>query len=128
MPGAPVIRTDIHEVHLRRWGQGCVTLLGDAAHAMTPNLGQGAAMALEDAWVLGQHLAATADVPAALARSEALRRPRVEAVQRQSRRVGQAGQLEDGALRALRDLAMRLTPAAAAQRASQGLFSVHLDG
>ncbi|WP_221089751.1 FAD-dependent monooxygenase [Deinococcus aquaedulcis] len=124
----PVIRTDIHEIRLRRWSQGSVTLLGDAAHAMTPNLGQGAAMALEDAWVLSQQMLTANDVPAALARYEALRRPRVEAVQRQSRLVGQAGQLEDSALRALRDLAMRLTPAAAAQRSSQGLFSVNLDG
>ncbi|PTA69408.1 FAD-dependent monooxygenase [Deinococcus arcticus] len=125
--GTPVIRTDIHEVQLRRWGQGHVTLLGDAAHALTPNLGQGAALALEDAWVLGQHLLAAPDVPAALDRYEAQRRPRVRAVQRQSWLLGQAGQLESGTLRALRDLAMRLTPPAAAQRSSQGLFTVNLD-
>ncbi|UBV45298.1 FAD-dependent monooxygenase (plasmid) [Deinococcus taeanensis] len=123
----PVIRTDIHEVRLPQWGQGRVTLLGDAAHAMTPNLGQGAAMALEDAWVLGQQLITTPDVPAGLARYEALRRPRVNGVQASSRLLGRAGQLEQGALRAVRDLGMRLVPPGLAQQSSRRLFQVDLD-
>ena len=52
---------------------GRVALLGDAAHAMTPDLGQGACQAFEDAVTLASVL--DADVPAALARYDALRRP-----------------------------------------------------
>ena len=48
------------------WGQGPVTLLGDAAHPMLPYLAQGAAMAIEDAAVLAQCLARTIDDAAAL--------------------------------------------------------------
>lgn len=58
-----------------------VALIGDAAHAMTPFAAQGAAMAIEDAEVLANLVAATPhDLPAALARYEALRRPRIRNV------------------------------------------------
>lgn len=69
------------------WTAGCVTLLGDAAHAMLPFMGQGAATALEDAMVLARALA---DFPAdeALARYEAARRERTAMVQLQSRLLG----------------------------------------
>ena len=71
---------------LRLWGEGPVTLLGDAAHAMLPFLAQGAAMAIEDAAVLADCLAqAPHDVPAALRNYEAARRPRTLAVQRAAR-------------------------------------------
>lgn len=70
-----VARTD--EVLLDRWSQGPVLLVGDAAHATAPTLAQGAAMAFEDAVVLGEVLRATpGDIPAALAAYEARRRPR----------------------------------------------------
>jgi 2-polyprenyl-6-methoxyphenol hydroxylase-like FAD-dependent oxidoreductase len=53
-----LLRTDLHDLSpLLRWGAGRVTVLGDAAHAMSPVLGQGAATALEDAVVLGQCVA-----------------------------------------------------------------------
>lgn len=66
---------------LPRWTEGRVTLMGDACHSMVPYLGQGVNMAIEDGEVLARCLAATPDdVPAALARYEAARRPRTTAV------------------------------------------------
>lgn len=127
-PDTLVIHTDIHEVRLPSWVQGRVALLGDAAHAMTPNLGQGAAMGLEDAWVLARALRSRLDLPAALRQYEALRQRRVAEVQGASRLVGRAGQLESGALRAARDAVMRLTPPAAAHRSARQLFAFGLDG
>ncbi len=94
----------------RAWGRGRVTLLGDAAHAMTPNLGQGACQAIEDAVVLARSLAATGDVAAAFRAYEAARMPRTAAIVRESWRVGRAGQLGGRVPCALRDLAMRCTP------------------
>ena len=61
-----------------------VTLIGDAAHAMTPFLGQGAAMGIEDAIVLSRALASTDDYAAALARYERVRRDRTHFVQHES--------------------------------------------
>ncbi|GAA0928884.1 FAD-dependent monooxygenase [Pseudonocardia zijingensis] len=87
---------------------GRVVLLGDAGHAMTPDLGQGACQAFEDAVALGAVLegATAADVPAAFREYDALRRPRTDAVQRDTRRVhrllgltGWRGRLRDALLR-----------------------------
>jgi len=55
-----VVCTDIEEVHQAAWVRGRVALLGDAAHALTPNMGQGAGMAMEDAAVLAQELSRAA--------------------------------------------------------------------
>lgn len=54
------------DVRMQHWHQGRVVALGDCAHGMSPQLGQGANMALIDAWVLSQCLAARSEVPAAL--------------------------------------------------------------
>jgi 2-polyprenyl-6-methoxyphenol hydroxylase-like FAD-dependent oxidoreductase len=92
-----VMCTDIEEVHQATWARGRVALLGDAAHALTPNMGQGAGMAMEDAAVLAQELARASrgdtDVPSALASYVTRRRPRVERIVRLSRQIGADGQL-----------------------------------
>lgn len=69
------------------WHVGRIVIAGDAAHASTPNLAQGAAMAVEDALVLAESLDAGADVPAALAAWEERRRPRAMFVQNLSRAI-----------------------------------------
>ena len=104
-----ILRNDIEELPtLRAWGSGPVTLLGDAAHAMTPNLGQGACQAIEDAVALGDSLAGGGDIATALRRYEAARRPRTATIQRLSRRIGVVGQWESPFGCALRDRALRL--------------------
>src|SRR5918994_6965710 len=67
-------------------GGGAVLLIGDAAHAMSPNMAQGAAMALEDAIVLAHCLRDIRAIPDALAAFEARRRPRTEWVRAQTHR------------------------------------------
>lgn len=62
---------------LRRWHDGDLLLLGDAAHAMSPHLGQGANLALLDAAAFARHLAATGEFASAATRLEAERRPQV---------------------------------------------------
>ena len=87
-----------------------MTLLGDAAHPMTPNLGQGACQAIEDAIVLADCLASTVSAVDALRRYEAARRPRTAAVVRASRTIGRIGQLQSPAACRLRDWLLRLMP------------------
>lgn len=64
------------------WGRGRIQLIGDAAHAMLPNAGQGACQAFEDAYILARWLAAERDPATAFAAFRRIRIPRVHAVQR----------------------------------------------
>jgi 2-polyprenyl-6-methoxyphenol hydroxylase-like FAD-dependent oxidoreductase len=96
---------------LRAWGKGSITLLGDAAHPATPNLGQGGGMALEDAAVLAKCLQAGSRVEPALRRYEALRRSRTRHIQSRSRLMGSIGQWQWPALVAGRRIVTRLLPA-----------------
>lgn len=92
-PDSAILRNDIYDrPPLKQWGKGRITLLGDAAHPMTPNLGQGACQALEDAVVLAKQVQATADLPAALRAYEAARIPRTTRIVNQSRQIGAVGQ------------------------------------
>ena len=70
---------------LSTWVDGRVALLGDAAHPMLPFMAQGAAMAVEDAWVLAQKLCTQSDIPAALTAYQQSRQPRTTKTQAQSR-------------------------------------------
>jgi 2-polyprenyl-6-methoxyphenol hydroxylase-like FAD-dependent oxidoreductase len=75
----------------RSWSAGSVAIVGDAAHAMSPQLGQGACVAMTNAIALGQALDAYADVPAALQAWERSERPATDATQRYSRIYGTIG-------------------------------------
>jgi salicylate hydroxylase len=91
---------------LKSWGEGCVTLLGDAAHPMLPFLAQGAGAALEDAVALGRHLKHRSNVAEALRAYEAERAPRTARLQRAARFAGRIYHA-DGVLRWARDLKLR---------------------
>ena len=78
------------------WSKKCITLLGDACHPMLPYLAQGAAMAIEDAWVLSRMLERWEDEPAnGIAEYERYRRPRTAKVQLRSRQQGQEFHLRE---------------------------------
>ena len=97
---------------VRRWGRGRVTLLGDAAHPTTPNLGQGGCMAIEDAAVLARCLTETEDVAAALRTFERRRYRRTAWITRESLRYGQIAQWQHAAAVRVREMIFRATPAA----------------
>jgi 2-polyprenyl-6-methoxyphenol hydroxylase-like FAD-dependent oxidoreductase len=98
----------VTRVDCARWHDGRLVLLGDAAHAMAPNLGQGANSALVDAAVLSAALAAGDDVSAALGAYEARRRLAVRRVQDAAAMLARLGELRSGLVRRLRDESIRL--------------------
>ncbi|HTZ44780.1 MAG TPA: FAD-dependent monooxygenase [Jatrophihabitans sp.] len=91
------------------WGTGPVTLLGDAAHPMLVSLGQGAAMAVEDAAVLAQQVAAQPDVEQGLRGYEAARIPRTRIMVEASYALSQVEQLEGPIKHRMRALYFKFT-------------------
>jgi 2-polyprenyl-6-methoxyphenol hydroxylase-like FAD-dependent oxidoreductase len=83
---ARVIFVPVQEVQTQSYFRGRVVVIGDAAHAFSPLLAQGAAMAIEDAVALAESLGSCDDVDAALRAYEARRLPRVETIRAAVRR------------------------------------------
>jgi 2-polyprenyl-6-methoxyphenol hydroxylase-like FAD-dependent oxidoreductase len=90
-----------------RWGEGRVTLLGDAAHAMTPFMGQGAGQAMEDAAVLVSCLRAGTSVSDTLRRYELLRQPRTRELTERSWKLGRTTGIRNPIACAVRDRLLR---------------------
>lgn len=107
---------------LRKWYSKHVVLLGDAAHATTPNMGQGACQAIEDALALASSLSS-------LPREEAFRayqnqrKKRADRIVRQSRRLGRIAQLDSPLLGRLRNGLMGFLPSSLALRGLRELVA-----
>lgn len=93
------------------WGEGPVTLVGDAAHPMLTSLSQGAGSSIEDGYVLAHHLATADDHIAALRNYEQARIPRTRGLVDGSRRLSKSEQLENPIARGVRDWFLRYAPA-----------------
>lgn len=107
-PADAILQNDIVDrPPLQWWGRGKVTLLGDAAHPSTPNLGQGACQALEDAVVLAWSLSRTRPIEAALREYEHLRLQRTATIVRKSWQAGKMLQFDSPAMESLRNWFMR---------------------
>ncbi len=116
-PADAILRTDIYDrPPIDRWVQDRVALLGDAAHPMTPNLGQGGGQAIEDAVVLAAALVREPTLEGALAAYERQRLARANAFVTGSLRMGQIAHLRGRPLRWLRDRALGLVPTKLAER------------
>jgi 2-polyprenyl-6-methoxyphenol hydroxylase-like FAD-dependent oxidoreductase len=127
---AAVLRHDVAELAapLRSFHQGRVALLGDAAHPMTPNLGQGACQAIEDAVVLARLVAGpggAASVGQALAAYTAQRLPRTTQVVRWSRRMGAMSTWKAPAAVAFRDQLAAVMGKIAPAAALRGLAPIY---
>jgi 2-polyprenyl-6-methoxyphenol hydroxylase-like FAD-dependent oxidoreductase len=105
-----------------RWGEGRVTLLGDAAHPVTPNLGQGGCLAIEDAAVLARCLTKYADAARALRSYEAHRRARAARIGRYSSLYGKIGQWQGRAAARLRGSLLSAIPEPVGQRLLRLIF------
>ncbi len=112
---------------LETWTKDHILLLGDAAHATTPNLGQGACQAIEDALVLRNCLQKENTVQKAFFLFETRRRDRTEKVQRLSRRIGALAQLESNSLAYMRNVTLRAVPASVNEKQLRFLFEVDFE-
>lgn len=103
---------DIYPIYdipfLPQWHHGHICLIGDAAHATAPHIGQGASLALEDTLVLVQCIRDFADLPTAFARFQSLRQARVQAIIRQARKVGDSKTVPNRFQQFFRDLLLPL--------------------
>jgi 2-polyprenyl-6-methoxyphenol hydroxylase-like FAD-dependent oxidoreductase len=111
-----ILRNDVYDrPALRRWSVGRATLLGDAAHPMTPDMGQGACQAIEDAVVLADCLSRCAEVAEALRSYESRRIPRTRRVVRESRQAGMIAQWSNPVMCRFREAMLRSRYAARKQ-------------
>jgi 2-polyprenyl-6-methoxyphenol hydroxylase-like FAD-dependent oxidoreductase len=104
------------------WGNKRVTLLGDAIHPTTPNLGQGGCLAMEDAMVLARCFQQYGATEEALRKYESYRYKRTAAITKHSRYYGTIGQSENPLLRGIKKILLPLAPEAVLQRLAQTVF------
>jgi len=108
----------------KKWSEGSVLLLGDAIHPITPNLGQGGCLAIEDAAILARCISkyglaqshTTGSLDIALRNFKRLRYARTATVARCSRMYGVVGQWRNPLVVGLRRVALTLVPALLTQR------------
>jgi 2-polyprenyl-6-methoxyphenol hydroxylase-like FAD-dependent oxidoreductase len=108
------------------WSRGSICLLGDAAHATTPNLGQGACQAIESAWVFADSMAKfKPDFSKAFSQYEKIRKGKARSVITNSWRIGKMAHWSNNLAITLRNNLLRLTPSSVSQKQSAYLFKVH---
>jgi len=106
-----IIWADIYDIApLKRHAFGNILLIGDAAHSTTPNMGQGACQAIEDAAFLQKFLKKEAHIPTAFSNFEKKRLERTTWVINNSYNIGRLAQLENPWLIKARNTLLRLAP------------------
>ena len=124
-----LLHHDIYDLPpISRFEFGNIVLLGDSAHAMTPNLGQGAGQSIEDAIILAGHLKRSPTIKEALERYEHERTGRTSQITRMSNRIGRVAQLNNGVSVALRDALFPHIPAWVLEKQLKYLYEVTFEG
>ena len=121
-PESILVNRILHLPTLPTWTRGTTALLGDAAHAMKPNLGQGAAQTIEDTEALLIALRASNELPRALAAYATTRRRRAHMFQRESSRFAR---LALSTHTRPRNLVMRLSPETVRRRTMEAMLRRH---
>jgi 2-polyprenyl-6-methoxyphenol hydroxylase-like FAD-dependent oxidoreductase len=125
-PSADIVRTDLYDfAPLRSWSRGRVVLLGDAAHAMTPNLGQGGGQAVEDAYVLAEQLARCPESRQAFQAYESVRMGKVRWIVKTARQHGRMAHVRNRLARKVRNGLVKRMPEWLTQRQLDKLYSLN---
>ena len=118
-----IFHDDLYDLKpLSKWHHDRVLLLGDAAHATTPNLGQGGCQAIEDAWYLAEFLERYDNLAEAFAAYEQFRRPKVNFVVNTSFMIGKMSNLGGVLGHRLRNWVLSATPKKMAEQQLETLF------
>jgi 2-polyprenyl-6-methoxyphenol hydroxylase-like FAD-dependent oxidoreductase len=123
-----IIQNDLLDLTpLKSWHKGNIVLLGDAAHASTPNLGQGACQAIEDAYVLADCLAnsSASKVSEAFLRYEKLRMEKAHFVVKTSLQIAALNNIGGAVGYRLRNGLMRLVPKSVGEKQFDYLFKLN---
>ena len=108
--GNDILRNDLFDFKpIKKWTDGKIALIGDAAHATTPNLGQGACQAIEDAYVIAQELSLNNDVEIGLKSFEEKRMKKASYITNTSWQFGQITNTS-GLLKSVLMGVLRMTP------------------
>ena len=119
-----IIQHDLYDLNpLKAWAHTNTLLLGDAAHAMTPNLGQGAAQGIEDAWAIANCLKAAPTYQEAFIACQKERMPKATQVYRASKQMGHITNMQNKLLCILRNTLFRALPQKLADRPKTQLFT-----
>lgn len=123
-----LIWSDISDIKpIKKFAYGNIVLIGDAAHATTPNMGQGACMAIEDSVILANCLLKNSRVADAFKSFEKRRISRTKKIVTESWRLGKVAQVENDFLRSLRNMTFRLMPQQLYQRQLEAVYKVNFD-
>lgn len=124
---ANIIRNDLYDYKpIHQWSKGRVVLVGDAAHATTPNMGQGACQAVESAYVLAHMLSEKETYEEAFASYQAMRIKKAHKVTKMSWQLGKMVSINNGVGRWLRNMVMKMTPDSSSQKMQDQLYNLPL--
>lgn len=124
-PNESLLWNDIIDIKpLKHFAFGPILLLGDAAHATTPNMGQGACQAIEDVVILMEELRIKQPIEQAFKNFEKRRLQRTKYITETSKFIGEVSQWEHPALIGVRNALMRILPESISQRSLHKLFEV----
>ncbi|MFK8009294.1 MAG: FAD-dependent monooxygenase [Saprospiraceae bacterium] len=125
----PIDKIIVNEINdlkpIKKWHTNNICLIGDAAHATTPNMGQGACQSIEDALALSLCLEKEKDVEKAFSNFQKLRIKKANGVINQSWQVGKIAQLENYFGRKIRNSVMRMTPNFLGKNQSAKIFELN---
>jgi 2-polyprenyl-6-methoxyphenol hydroxylase-like FAD-dependent oxidoreductase len=119
-----IIQTDLFDFKpIQKWTDGRVALIGDAAHATTPNLGQGACQAIEDAWVLAEEVSANENIEISLVNFQKRRIEKATFITNPSWLFSQMTNTS-GLMKTIVKIVLRATPAAVNKKQLDKIYSV----
>lgn len=126
-PADQVIHSDLLDLQpINTWHNNNICLIGDAAHATTPNMGQGACQAIEDAWAISQCLAEN-ELALAFAKFQKQRIAKATKVVNRSWQIGKIAHLENPMAIWLRNTAMRAMPKSMVTKQNEWIYKLGVD-